>query len=92
MTESVPPLPSSYIDRIASLLGPSEAEAFFRSYSQPRAYGLRLNPLKLAADSSPLFPALEERFGVSGIPWCRTGYYYNEHSRPGKHPYHAAGL
>jgi len=91
MTEPVS-LPPSYIDQMKRLLGPDDAAAFLGSYEEPRTYGLRLNPLKLAAETSPIFPSLAAQFGLSPIPWCPTGYYYEEHTRPGRHPYHAAGL
>ncbi len=86
------PLPPSYIEQMRNLLGSMEAEAFFRSYREPRTYGLRLNSLKLSAASSPLFDQLAQQFGLMPIPWCSTGYYYDRNTRPGKHVYHAAGM
>jgi NOL1/NOP2/fmu family ribosome biogenesis protein len=41
---------------------------------------------------SPAAKEIIEQFGLEPIPWCETGYYYDESARPGKHPYHAAGL
>jgi len=82
-------LPQDYIDQIKQLLG-ADSERFLQSYYSPRTYGLRLNPLKAT-------PQLADRqlplsFGMEPVPWCDTGYYYDESARPGKHPYHAAGL
>lgn len=34
----------------------------------------------------------EKEFPKREIPWCDTGYYYEAGYRPGKHPFHAAGL
>jgi 16S rRNA C967 or C1407 C5-methylase (RsmB/RsmF family)/NOL1/NOP2/fmu family ribosome biogenesis protein len=85
-------LPPSYLEQMRNQLGHDEAIAFLLSYKEPRTYGLRLNPLKLSAAPSSLFPQIEQQFGLSRIPWCTTGFYYDENTRPGKHAYHAAGL
>ena len=34
----------------------------------------------------------ETGFTLEWIPWVKEGYYYSGSSRPGKHPYHEAGL
>ncbi|WP_027094399.1 RsmB/NOP family class I SAM-dependent RNA methyltransferase [Cohnella thermotolerans] len=83
-------LPSAYVERIRRQLG-GEAEAFLDSYEHPRSYGLRLNPLKLAPDDS-LIREIVGRFALEPVPWCREGYFYGEAVRPGRHPWHAAGL
>lgn len=83
-------LPQAYIDKIQRQLK-EDAEAFFLSYSEARTHGLRLNPLKVEPDS-PWAKRLQELFKLVPVPWCPTGYYYEEPHRPGKHPYHAAGL
>jgi len=82
--------PPAFVRRIRAQLG-DEAEALLRSLAAPRAFGLRLNPLKLGPDD-PAFPALAARFKLRPVPWCADGFYYDEETRPGKHPYHAAGL
>lgn len=80
-------LPTPFTDRMKPLLG-NDYEAFISSYDQPVTHGLRVNPLKVGRDDflkiSPF--ALEE------VPWCENGFRYKEPDRPGKHPYHAAGL
>ncbi|WP_127532476.1 RsmF rRNA methyltransferase first C-terminal domain-containing protein [Paenibacillus kobensis] len=88
-----PALPASYIKQTRELLGDG-ADAFLASYDAPRAYGLRLNPLKVNALhlSEGELSRLKSEFDLQPIPWCATGYYYDETTRPGKHPYHAAGL
>src|SRR4051812_39798966 len=84
-------LPEAYIERIRGMLGEA-TEDFLNIYNQPKTQGLRINPLKVnPADA--IEQQLIETFHLEPIPWCPTGYYYNEAlSRPGKHPYHAAGL
>ncbi|WP_339321549.1 RsmF rRNA methyltransferase first C-terminal domain-containing protein [Paenibacillus sp. FSL W8-0194] len=81
-------LPSAYIEQMKSILG-GDLPAFLHSYDLPRTHGLRFNESKATA-------ALQENvirmFDLKPVPWCSTGYYYNESARPGKHPYHQAGL
>ncbi|EFM08357.1 Fmu (Sun) domain protein, partial [Paenibacillus curdlanolyticus YK9] len=87
-------LPEAFIQQARQLLG-DETPAFLASYDAPRAYGLRFNPIKLPPqqwNGDQRFHALTQMFGLEPIDWCKTGFYYNEEVRPGKHPYHAAGL
>jgi len=86
----MPHLPSDFIRKIERLLGPSTAE-FLASYEQRRTYGLRLNPLKVQDISRTDFMPRSLQ-PLNPVPWCRGGYYYEESARPGKHPYHAAGV
>ncbi|MCS7460118.1 RsmF rRNA methyltransferase first C-terminal domain-containing protein [Paenibacillus doosanensis] len=81
-------LPDAYIRQMKEQLG-GEAEAFLDSYGERRTQGLRIRPDKITPDS---LSELTKRFGLTPVPWCETGYYYDEASKPGKHPYHAAGL
>ncbi|MEI7027447.1 RsmB/NOP family class I SAM-dependent RNA methyltransferase [Paenibacillus sp. y28] len=84
-------LPDAFVARIQRQLG-DEAAAFLASYGAPRTQGLRLNPLKLHKEDSPVWTELQSHFGLRPIPWCSTGYYYPDTARPGKHPFHQAGL
>jgi len=70
-------------------LGPEEAERFLASYGQPRTQGLRIHPGKATPEH---IAAISGLFQLTRVPWCETGYYYSESAKPGKHPYHAAGL
>jgi NOL1/NOP2/sun family putative RNA methylase len=84
-------LPEAYIERMRDILG-AAADDFLNSYNQPKTQGLRMNPLKIKITDANT-QQLKEAFHLEPIPWCSTGFYYNETlSRPGKHPYHAAGL
>ncbi|WP_018665161.1 RsmF rRNA methyltransferase first C-terminal domain-containing protein [Heyndrickxia acidiproducens] len=81
-------LPQEFTKKMSALLG-KEAEDFFHSYQEPRASGLRLNVTKTGA------AAWEEQqpFQLEKIPFVPAGYYFDEQiDKPGKHPYHAAGL
>lgn len=83
-------LPEDFIRQMSGQLG-DELEPFLASYEGLRAYGLRLQPQKVQP-GSPLWEQLAAMFGLEPVPWCPTGYYYREETRPGKHPFHAAGL
>jgi NOL1/NOP2/sun family putative RNA methylase len=84
-------LPQAFIDRMRLILGET-TDDFLNSYNQPKTQGLRMNPLKLQpADSAG--QQLISDFHLTPIPWSSTGFYYDEaFLRPGKHPFHAAGL
>lgn len=69
------------------LLGP-ESEYFFKTYDQKRAFGLRANLLKTSGKQ--LKRLLE--FHLKPVPFCPSGFYYQEADEPGKHPFHQAGL
>ncbi len=80
-------LPREFTRRMTHLLG-NDAEAFFRSYREERAFGLRVNPLKI----TPQEWVARSPFPLEPVPWCPMGFFYPTSSRPGRHPYHAAGL
>ncbi|THF83888.1 RsmB/NOP family class I SAM-dependent RNA methyltransferase [Cohnella fermenti] len=83
-------LPAPYVERIKQQLG-EEAAAFLDSYSSPRTYGLRMNLLK-AAESPEACAVVRAQFGLKPVPWCAEGCFYEESVRPGKNPFHQAGL
>ncbi|HZG77371.1 MAG TPA: RsmF rRNA methyltransferase first C-terminal domain-containing protein [Paenibacillus sp.] len=84
-------LPEAFLTKMYSLLG-AEADALFASYDDPKAVGLRANPLK----TSPAALAAALPFETTPVPWCETGLSCDAATAaaaaPGKHPYHAAGL
>jgi NOL1/NOP2/sun family putative RNA methylase len=75
-------LPTEFLTRMQRLLGP-EYEDFLAAYDRPLQKGLRLGR-KTAPKDLP--------FGLRPIPWAEKGFSYHPESRPGKHPYHEAGL
>ncbi|MBJ6359869.1 RsmB/NOP family class I SAM-dependent RNA methyltransferase [Paenibacillus sp. GCM10012307] len=82
-------LPVVFKEKMKERLG-SEFEAFMASYDAQRWYGLRVNRLKISpADYLAIAPK-EER--LEPILWSEEGFYYEESSRPGKHPHYHAGL
>lgn len=80
-------LPNGYLDRLKDLLG-DEYEPFLNHYNQPPSIGLRVNTLKLSPDQ---FDSISP-YPLTPLPWTSSGFTIPTGSRPGKHPYHAAGL
>jgi len=80
-------LPAAFIEKMRGLLG-DESEALLGSYDAPKAQGLRINPLKITPER---WRAIAP-FPLQAVPWCDSGFYYEEPAAPGKHPFHAAGL
>ena len=62
----------------------AEFDAFAASYDRPRNVGLRRNPQKGAQLALP-------EFGLTPVPWCADGFYYDAAARPGLSPLHEAG-
>lgn len=80
-------LPTKYLERMEHMLK-DEYDDFLDSYKQKRYFALRVNTLKVSVDIfKEIFP-----YDLSPVPWCDTGFYYDGKNKPGKHPYHAAGL
>ncbi|MCB8979415.1 MAG: RsmF rRNA methyltransferase first C-terminal domain-containing protein [Ardenticatenaceae bacterium] len=80
--------PPDFLAKMAGLLG-EEFPQFAQSYGMETAVGLRVNTLKLsAADFSTLSPFTLKAVGAHEP----NGFLVTDDSRPGSHPYHAAGL
>jgi NOL1/NOP2/sun family putative RNA methylase len=82
-----PPVPAVFLARMARLLG-DEFPAFAASYDAPPVTGLRVNTLKITPDD--LVSRLPLDF--QPVPWSSEAFVVPDVARPGKHPYHAAGL
>jgi NOL1/NOP2/sun family putative RNA methylase len=83
------PLPPAFLARMENLLG-AQYPAFLACYDQPHHVGLRVNTLKLTPQQ---FRAISP-FALEQTPWAPAGFRLDgeNEARPGKHPYHAAGL
>ncbi|GLC79157.1 RsmB/NOP family class I SAM-dependent RNA methyltransferase [Lacrimispora brassicae] len=80
-------LPDGFLEKMKGLLG-AEYDSFIESYDKERVQGLRVNLLKISQERfKEICP-----FPLKKIPWAEEGYYYPANERPGKHPYHEAGL
>jgi NOL1/NOP2/sun family putative RNA methylase len=75
-------IPAEFLSRMEAMLGP-EYPAFLSSLERPLQKGLRLSRRKTLS---------KVPFVTEPIPWAENGYYYDPDARPGKHPYHEAGL
>lgn len=80
-------LPDAFKEKMKGLLG-EEYDSFIESYERDRVQGLRVNPLKISPEE---FLEISP-FPLKKIPWAEEGYYYRKEDRPGKHPFHEAGL
>lgn len=84
-------LPESFVNRMKDMLG-DEAEAFLASLHGTHYRGLRINERKKPYGDCKAFDSVTKDWGLRQVPWCQSGFYYAEEARPGKHPYHAAGV
>lgn len=86
MTAPESPFPPGFAERMARLLG-DEIDAFLAALADPAA-GLRVNTLKLTPER---FRELAP-FSLEPLPFPEAGFIVEGEDRPGRHPYHAAGL
>ena len=84
-------LPEAFLQRMQEQLG-EEYPRFLASYDQPRHQALRLNRIKKTESGESMKEALTALFRMEQVPWAENGYYYDQATQPGKHPYHEAGL
>ncbi|HRN67767.1 MAG TPA: RsmF rRNA methyltransferase first C-terminal domain-containing protein [Promineifilum sp.] len=81
--------PADFLARMHDLLGPDEYAAFLSAFDQPPRVGLRVNTLKI---SVPDFISIAP-FSLAPVGnWEPAGFFVTDQSRPGRHPYHDAGL
>ena len=95
-------LPEQFTERMKGMLG-EEYEAFAASYEKERVQGLRFNSLKWKEGEREdweekgvleLVSMVEREagFSLSPIPWVKEGSIYGAEDRPGRHPFHEAGM
>lgn len=78
-------LPQAFLERMKETLK-DEYEAFLSSFDKEKYQALRVNTLKSDKVDLSLFSGTEK------VEWAKNGYYYDSNNRPGKHPYHEAGV
>lgn len=95
-------LPQRFKERMRELLG-EEYRAFEASYEQEKVQGLRFNSLKTEKGKATDWEesgvkvlaentARTMNMKLTSVPWVKEGYYYPSDAKPGKHPFHEAGL
>ncbi len=81
-------LPVAFEEKMKRLLK-DEYEAYLASYQLPKYQGIRINTLKVSLDKWQQMSPFKT---LKPVPWCKEGFYYDAHEKPGKHPYYFAGL
>ena len=79
--------PKEFLQKMRILLK-DDYDRFLKSCREERNRGLRVNTLKISREK---FLRMSP-FKLEPVPWAPEGFYYDEKDRPGKHPYHEAGL
>lgn len=81
--------PAGFLARMRELLGAEAYEVFLAAFDRPSRVGLRVNTLKISvADFISIAP-----FQLAPVgQWEPAGFLVTDDSRPGRHPYHDAGL
>ena len=79
--------PAEFLERMKEMLG-EEYPAFFESLGQERQQSFRVNTGKTSVSEF----LQQTDWKLKPVPWCETGFYYGKEIRPGKHPYHNAGV
>ena len=83
-------LPKEFVVEMNNLPELTDFDGFMASYDKAPVKSLRINPLKV-----PDPECILEDIGISPesdrIPWCETGFYYDDETAPGKHILHEAG-
>ncbi len=80
-------IPIEFREMMQEILDEEYAD-FLACFEQEKTNGLRINTLKVSVEE---FLSISP-FQLKQIPWSPTGFYYEQLAKPGKHPYHAAGL
>ena len=79
--------PAEFLERMKEMLG-AEYPAFFESLGQERQQSFRINTGKTSVSEF----LQQTDWKLKPVPWCESGFYYGKEIRPGKHPYHNAGV
>lgn len=83
-------LPPAFLERMKKMLPEEEYSAFLAAYQKPRHQALRVNTLKCSVED--FLKTAAEEFALEPVPWCPEGFYYGAQDRPGRHPWHEAGM
>lgn len=78
---------SDYLSRMKDLLK-DDFDSYISSISEPSKKGLRVNTTKISVDDYMKI----NPFKLSPVPSVDVGFFYEDESSIGTHPYHHAGL
>ncbi len=81
-------IPSDFWERMKNILG-EDFDKFYSSYEDENVHALRLNPLKC---DDAMKDGITGAFCEERVPWCETGYYYDNEKHPGRNALHEMGL
>lgn len=76
-----------FLERMKTMLG-EEYPRFLQCYDGEEHHALRVNTLKYSGEDL----GQQTGFTLEKVLWCKDGFYYSGEDRPGRHPYHDAGL
>ena len=82
------PISPLFLDRMSHFLG-DEFPAFVESLNASPRSGLRVNTLKLTTEQ---FRKITPFVLGEPVPWASSAFLMEGEEKPGKHPYHQAGL
>lgn len=80
-------LPERFTERMQQMLG-EDYPKFLQSYDREAYHSLRVNTLK--GDRETFLR--QAQFSLTPVAWEPNGFYYDKDDRPGRHPYHDAGV
>ena len=81
-------IPEETKKNIEAALGKEELKDFINALDLDWVQGLRVNTLKISVSEFLKIAPFE----LKPVPWTDNGFYYEKKERPGKHPFHYAGL
>lgn len=82
------PIPPLFLERMSRLLA-AELPAFAAALEAGPCTGLRVNTLKVTVEE---FEQIAPLPLGRPVDWCPTAFLVDGEQRPGRHPYHRAGL
>lgn len=88
MSNTISVIPPLFLERMSRFLGEEFAD-FSQSLSYAPKAGLRVNTLKLSPET---FEQISPFLLGKRVPWCPSAFLLDGEEKPGKHPYHLAGL
>ncbi len=85
-------LPEEFLKEMKELLGDEGLKSYLKAMEQEPLRALRLNPEKSGEEGTRTAETLKELFHLEPVEWEEEAYYFTAEDRPGRHPYHEAGL